>query len=489
MGTVHEFRAIGNGEQDEITDIEKGVLNALRDAVNASLPADALFEDSERLTLHIINEAARRLLREKLQAESDALAEPVVVDGVLYKPHEAGNVDYHSLCGPLPVRRYSHRQTGVHNGPTIVPLELRCGLIERSTPALAARVALGYAKGHMRSCEEDMVADHRVPPSRSKLERMAKAIGQEASVHARSIEVHVRRSEGLPEGTVSISMGLDRTSVPMEETLPDGVSPGGRRKKRTKHYERKKPDPVEVNYRMAYVGTITAHNEDGEALAVRRYAAGNDADPASLVAHMMADLRQWRRLDPSVHVGVVQDGAPEMWNVMRDALIAETSVEHWYEAIDRYHLNEHLGHILRLVDSNSTTRKRQLSRWNTSLDKNDKAIYSIRQQVRDYYQESVANDDTNISEGLAPHLTYLENNANLMRYASIIDASLPTGSGVTEGACKSVIEMRTNGSGQRWRPDGLASVLTLRSIYMSERLPSFWSHLARRYRADVRSAA
>ena len=62
---------------------------------------------------------------------------------------------------------------------------------------------------------------------------------------------------------------------------------------------------------------------------------------------------------------------------------------------------------------------------------------------------------------------------------------LPVGSGVTEGACKSVIKMRTNGSGQRWRPQGLTAVLTLRSLHLSDRLPRFWANFSRRYRNEV----
>ena len=48
----------------------------------------------------------------------------------------------------------------------------------------------------------------------------------------------------------------------------------------------------------------------------------------------------------------------------------------------------------------------------------------------------------------------MENNASLMRYARLRAVGLPVGSGVTEGACKSVIKMRTNGLDRRetcWR--------------------------------------
>ena len=145
--------------------------------------------------------------------------------------------------------------------------------------------------------------------------------------------------------------------------------------------------------------------------------------------------------------------------------------------------------ILRLIEADPNERERLLSRWNDSLDQNDKAIYRIRQWVRDRYAEAECCGDNTLTVGIAPHLTYLENNAYLMCYARLRSVGLPVGSGATEGACKSVIEARTNGSGQRWRPQGLAAVLTLRSIYLSERLPRFWAHISRQHRKEVRKCA
>lgn len=69
-----------------------------------------------------------------------------------------------------------------------------------------------------------------------------------------------------------------------------------------------------------------------------------------------------------------------------------------------------------------------------------------------------------------------------------LEVGLPCGIGTTEGACKSVIMIRAKGCGQRWHNDGVDAVLTLRSIYMSDRLPAFWKHLLSDYRADVKAA-
>lgn len=252
MGTLHQLK------QDSKSYFPEQELAAvLCQAVNAKLGTDATFQDRESMALQLANEATRHFIKDDLEAiaqrqdESDYLE----IEGKIYKKHEPGSAIYHSLCGGVSIERWSYRETGIHNGPTVIPLELEAGLVQRATPALGYRIALGYAKHHMRSCEEDMIADKRCPPSRSTLERMGKAIGSEFHNKIHRIEAIVRRTEKVPEEAVAISIGLDRTSLPMEmeETVEPGDEVVGRRKKRAKPYERKQPPRVNVNYRMACV--------------------------------------------------------------------------------------------------------------------------------------------------------------------------------------------------------------------------------------------
>jgi hypothetical protein len=60
----------------------------------------------------------------------------------------------------------------------------------------------------------------------------------------------------------------------------------------------------------------------------------------------MADVKHFRRLAPSLPLAIVQDGAPELWRLLREALREQTGVEDWYEAIDRHHLLERLADAL-----------------------------------------------------------------------------------------------------------------------------------------------
>ena len=162
-----------------------------------------------------------------------------------------------------------------------------------------------------------MHADHRRPPSRSTLERLGKAMGTQITQAAPRLEPVVRQAETLPEGARAVSVGVDRTTVPMEEVRPAGAPPATRRTPRTTPYVRTPPAPVDVKYRMAYVGTVSVVDAAGEALVTRRYAISSADDPAALVARMMADVRRAGAQDPRLPVGVVQDAAPELWTLIR----------------------------------------------------------------------------------------------------------------------------------------------------------------------------
>ncbi|MCK5509513.1 MAG: hypothetical protein KAI50_13455 [Desulfobacterales bacterium] len=49
-------------------------------------------------------------------------------------------------------------------------------------------------------------------------------------------------------------------------------------------------------------------------------------------------------------------------------------------------------------------------------------------------------------------------------------------SGVVEAACKNLIGARMKKSGMRWTIDGGQTILTLRSIILSNRWGNFWSY-------------
>jgi hypothetical protein len=462
------------------------VLRALRRAVDAKVGLDCTFMRRERTALAIAGEAQRLLLEQELQSLADGHADDLLIGGVLYRKHQPGTHEYASLCGSLGVSRSTYRQLGVRNGPTAVPLDLQAGLVEGATPAMAYRIALGFAKGHSRGLAEDLSASHRTPPSRTKLERMAKRIGAASREHTRDIESYLRQSERLPDGAAGLSVGLDRTAVPLEEQRAISQPPKTRRKKRTKPYQRKQPLPVDVNYHMAYVGTVSITDSDGDVMIVRRYAAAPSDGPDEVVRSMMADVRNALRRNAKLSVGIVQDGAPEMWNLLRPALEQQAGVTTWLEAIDRYHLAERLANVLRVIEDDPSARKAQLSKWNDELDADDITIDAIEERIRCEIEHRDASD-VGLSV-LQDNATFLGNNKDRMRYVSLRKAALPVGSGVTEGACRYVVGERAKRASRRWHNAGLIAALALRAVYCSDRLPRFFRRLQARYTADIREA-
>jgi hypothetical protein len=463
----------------------KSVIEDLKTVARRALPASD-FAEREAVMLAIFDEAGRELLEEELQMLADGFDDRVAVDGIEHKRHEPGTVNYYCLNGVLRVRRHTYRRAHVRNGPTVVPLELVAGLAEGVTPALAYNVAHGYAQHDMRLHGESLEAAHRTPPPRATLERIAKRLATAANSDAARVEAIVRKAELLPEEARGVCIGLDRTAVPMAEVRP-ADAPAKPQKKRRKPRVRRAPKPIDVNYRMAYVGTVSVVDEHGAALVTRRYAIPANDDPAEMVSKMAADVRAALKRDTTLTVGIVQDGAPEMWNLTRDALAKvrdDGVLAGWEEAIDRYHLLERLADALEIVEPDAAERSQRLTRWNEHLDVQDSPIDSIERYFEARYLELPAAEQKELWE----HLVYLSNNKDRLRYVTLATSGLPIGSGVTESAAKTVVGRRAKNSGQRWSEAGLRGALTLRAIHQSDRLPAFWSHMSRRYTAVVEAA-
>jgi len=447
------------------------------------------FASYERKLLELVHEIARRKLEKKLQSIADGFAGRLAIDHrddrygeredtvFAFRRHSPGTVTYHSLVGPLCVRRYTYRECG--GTTTCVPLELAAGLIERMTPSLARCVAIGYAHMPVRTCEEMMIAGGLRPPSRSTLDRSARDLGDYAVACNAEIEPQLRANEWIPTGTKLIAVGLDRVAVPMRH----GEEFEGRDAYSTAlRQSRPKPKPRihlrgPVQWRMDYVGTVAFFGDAKQLLASRKYRHPAAAEISTIVDRVMADVRHALAHRP-VDVAVIQDGAPELWSAIQSALRREPAVHSWTEVLDWYHLDERLTKCLDIC-AKPSLREHTRDCWRTALIDTKlgpaQVVRSLRAKAR------MADDDD--AAQLTTHINYIVHNKRRMNYSEYRTRGVPIGSGVTEGACKSVVNVRAKRSGQRWSQRGLTAALHLRTIHESDRFDSFWSFFARRYRA------
>lgn len=452
------------------------------------------FEGRESEALALGNELVRRWIERELGRISRGFGAEVTVDGDHYRQHQEGTCKYHTLCGPILVRRASYRRVGVHNGPTVVPLDLHAGLQQRATPALAFSVTQGFADGPLRQYEATMHAAHRSVPSRSALERIGKRIGEAIQAIVMTVEPELRAAEPQVATAHSISVGLDRTTVPMAELI-EGATPPPRDPPRV----RQPPAPVAVAYRMAYVGTVSVHDDQGTVLVTKRFAATPTEGPEELASRVGAELRHLLSRYGCLPVTVVQDGAPELWKLVAE-LCSREGIRPTFEVIDRFHVNERLAQITDLVACSDKMVYELRAAWQTYLDRSDTAIDRIVRRL-DELMDSVAylaeiNDPrppfwksrarlrlSGESQGIiSGHLEYFRRNRSRIRYATSLRRGCPIGSGPTEGACKSLVTMRFKRSGQRWFESGLSPCLSLRALHLSERLrPCFAKVQATRF--------
>src|SRR5690606_20505187 len=115
------------------------------------------------------------------------------------------------------------------------------------------------------------------------------------------------------------------------------------------------------------------------------------------------------------------------------------------------------------------------------FDYSDATIDTIERYLRRKYRELAPVDQ----QQLWQHLTYIGNNKDRMRYATLRQHGLPVGSGVTESAARTLIGQRAKGRSRSWLEPRLRGVLTLRALRQSDRLARFWSRFTHRYTATV----
>lgn len=427
------------------------------------------FEEFEANALACANELARRCLERELQRREDALPEkfyrPEALgqdEGHFVREGRAGGT-YHSLCGPLRIQRYRYRGWG----ESLVGIEICEGLIAKMTPALARSLAHGYANQPVRRFREDLVAAHRRPPSRATMERAAKKVS--SLLLGDDLLQQIREKEILDNEVTGIVLGLDRTSVPMAE-YKRNQPPIERKKPRV----RKAPPPVAVNWRMDYVGTVSYVNKHGESLYKRSYRESYRSTGNAIADNMVRDVEQALKQNQALTIAIVQDGAPELWTLLRKRL--KPIVPKPVEILDWYHASERLSDCLELCVSNTEKRREMRKRWQTNLlEKKDGAARFIR-SLRRYLKKLRKSGDHDGETRLREHLNYFAKRRAQLCYLMATKRGLPIGSGVTEGTCKSLVAQRAKRSGQRWRPYGLGMALGVRALRQSDRFQAAWDN-------------
>lgn len=358
---------------------------------------------------------------------------------------------YSAMRGTVRVQRGLYRQAGVRNGPTLVPMELRAGIVEgRYTPS--AGRGLAALSQAVPSREADLLCKELgvLPHSRSAHFRTGVAMGTRWAELPDDRVATELDAVKIPDEAASMSVSADRVSMPMaepREPTPDDIEAGIKR-------------PISVNFRMAFAGVTTLYDKEGTPLLAIRHAHVPTGGRSALQEALAADIAAIRAKRPDLRLVALSDGAPEMQSIVDDATAGyEVSAR----MTDFYHLSEHLADALKDTDRYVEDT---LGDWERSLTARDDAIDAIEAELRTWALEHPPDQ---LPKGLHEALTFIENRRDRLRYATAKAAGLPIGSGSVEATCKTVVETRMKRAGSRWTEPGAQAILDLRSLATSNR--------------------
>src|SRR5580658_1339319 len=188
-------------------------------AVDYAAVEAAVAEGASRTEL-----AAHRAILKSLDMDVPA----VVIGGVRYTRVGRCEGAYHTMGGSVSVERSLYRQGGEgggHRGGGVVgAVSLRGGGVgDGWLPQTARAMSYAVQQGTSREAEKTAQEFRRLAYSRASFERVTHVVGALAVADHQDIEDALIDALEVPVEAYSVSVSLDRVSVPMEEPRPRPV--------------------------------------------------------------------------------------------------------------------------------------------------------------------------------------------------------------------------------------------------------------------------
>lgn len=387
------------------------------------------------------------------------------VDGVRHRRVLRAEKSYLSSAGPVRVHRTLYRPRG--GGPTVVPLEVRAGIIEGFWTEQAAQLG-AWAVAHLVPAEAEALFARigSMQPSRASLDRLPKALSVRWEAKRVSMNEAVRASECVHEDTVAVAVSLDGVQVPMKD--------GERASKRERQAAEGKLQRGPAGYREAGCATLSFYDAEGEMQSTVRFARMPETGKATLKQMLVEEVEAALRDRPGLRIVKLADGAKDNWTFLSRML------PEGVEIVDFFHAAEHLAEALGAA-------------YGVGSRRTGEEFERLRHMLR-WYRRGVGHVIGELErlearfprrKRIGRERRYFEANRARMRYAEFASEGLPIGSGIVEAACKTLVGERLKQSGMRWREAGGQAILTLRGLIQSDRFDAAWPLLAAEYKREV----
>jgi hypothetical protein len=170
-------------------------------------------------------------------------------------------------------------------------------------------------------------------------------------------------------------------------------------------------------------------------------------------------------LERAEQVVVIGDGAHWIWD------LAEEHFPGAVQIVDLYHAQEHVWDVAHAVFGRTT--QKGIS-W--AKDACDLLVHGkIEDLVTEICKLPAIAPPPGKSKSIPQQAVgYFTTNAERMRYPAFRAQGMHVGSGIAEAACKTVVTTRCKQTGMRWTPNGLDTILPLRTAKLNRTFDQFW---------------
>ena len=375
---------------------------------------------------------------------NDESRKTVIVDGQKHYRKYFATGRYLTLLGEISLKRGIYQSNLATR--SICPLELKLGFINDYV-SFAAAEYICYSMASMtlsefvKHCQKWTL----MQPSQGTVKRVLEYVGHFLET-SNFLEV-IRSKETIPTEAVTLAMSIDSTSVNIRGQ----------------------------GWRHATAATLSTYNTHGNRLDT--IYIGRMPEKGKFQAKRLLEKEVAARMakENYKYVVCIADGARDLWRYF------QRKYPNAIHVIDFFHVCEHLSNLSNLLFDDPSQAKAWYKKYRTILKEDPKGAAKMIRAAR--YRRSLIREHPEIES----EIKYLQRNKKRMNYFELSQKKLPIGSGVVEAACKNLIGARMKKSGMRWSIDGGQTVLTLRSIILSNRWEKFWAYFIKQHFSELKT--
>ena len=463
-----QIRAMGQEEVDLLV-VEQGIVERLK-VIGAEMMAEAM-----------------------KRADTDAAE--VFVDGERCGSRRTSRGTYQTIFGEVAIERSVYQQAG--RGRLRIPMDLRLSIVEGAyTPKLARVLSHGVAVMTEEDAAGFAAEVGLATCSSSTFHRIPRAIAARYEAKRSIIEAAIREQDVIPEGTVTVQVGIDGVMVPQdgEHAMPRG------RKTDTPEPPRHgvvSSGPATDDGMMgrawheASVATLGFFNAHGVRLKTIYVARMPEPGKATTVTSLEQELLAVLGERPDVNVVFASDGAAPQWDALEGIQhrLPDSFTGHTMKLVDAFHVAEYVQEAANAIEGTDSAEARVLAAtWRETLKEHDDGAERVLRSMRGHLATV---ESSGPRQELTTAIGYIanQNEAGRMSYAEARRRNYPIGTGITEAAAKTIAGTRMKRAGSRFSQHGGQTVMTFRAAVLSERFDALHNSLRSEYAQSVKEAA